>query len=165
MGFNPIVPKIRFEKTVLMRRLRAFQALNPKAFKEAAKVGVIQFLNWANNGSVKESRKPPIRWGVLRGSSSGFVGNDLVGIYKQMIKAGAPESPTPAETYSQRDLVLTWVWNTEYATRMHETRWKPGKFSKQDGNAGNKWVEKHLRADKDDLIDVIGLEFKKRTGM
>ena len=162
---NPIVPKIRFEKTIMMRRLRAMQLAHPKAFKESAKIGAIQFLNWCNNGSMKESRKPPIRWGVLRGSSSAFVGNDLVVIYDQVIKPGAPEEPTPAETYSGKDMVLTWAWNVDYATKMHETKWNPGEFSKQDGNTGNKWVEKHLRADKDDLIAVIGIEFKKRTGM
>lgn len=146
--------------------LKKLQEKSPIAFKKAMQKGAIQFLTWANTGSAKESRKPPIRWGVLRGSSSAFVGNDLVKIFPQVIKTGANERPTPAESYGgARDLVITWVWNTDYAARMHETKYNLGPFSKQDGNAGPKWLEKHIRSDKQDLYSVIGIEFKKEIGL
>jgi hypothetical protein len=138
---------------------------SPNAFKNAQKKGAIQFLNWANNGSAKETRKPPIRWGVLRGSSSAFVGSELVQTYDIPIMAGADERPTPAQSHNAKDDQMTWVWNTDYATKMHETNYKPGPFTAQDGNAGPKWLEKHLNADKDDLMKVIGMEYKKETGL
>lgn len=141
--------------------LKKLQQKSPQAFKKAQIKGAIQFLNWANNGSANESRKPPIRWGVLRGSSSAFVGNHLVQIYPQTIKSGASEFPSPARSCSAADTTITWVWNTEYAARMHETKYILGVYSVQDGNAGPKWLERHLKADKQDLMKMIGMEFKK----
>jgi hypothetical protein len=145
--------------------LKELQRKSPAAFKTAMKRGAIQFLTWCNTGSAKESRKPPIRWGVLRGSSSAFVGNELVKIYEQVIKTGADEKPTPAQSHSAADLVVTWVWNTVYAAKMHETKYNPGPFSSQDGNAGPKWLERHLKADKQDLYAMIRKEFQKETGI
>ena len=34
-------------------------------------------------------------------------------------------------------------------------------FLRMMGDAGNKWVEKHLQADKDALMQVIAKEFKR----
>lgn len=120
-------------------------------------------LTWMNNGSSNESRKPPIRWGVLRGSSTVFIGNKLVETYKSQIKPGAPDKPTPAKSHSAPPLNLTWVWNTDYATRMHEWTGNWGPFTQQDGDAGNKWVEKHLEADRNALIEMTKTEFQKEV--
>ena len=141
-------------KSMDFRKLRKLQRKSPEMFEKAMEKGAIQFLDWANNGSSKESRKPPIREGTLRGSASAFVGNKLVAI--------APSiggEPTPASSYNGNPLTITWAWNTNYAHRMHEHKGKWGKFTKQDGDAGNKWLEKHLTADKEDLISVIKKEF------
>jgi len=152
--------------TMDLSPLKKFQRQDPKHFKEAQKVGAVQFLNWANNGSAKSPKKPPIRWGVLRGSSSAFVGRDLVMKFPQVLREGVA---TPAESYSGEDLVITFVWNTDYAFKMHEWGQKPeqgwGKFTLQDADAGNKWLEEHLDADKDDLMKVIGMKFKKVSGL
>jgi len=159
----------RIKMRMDLRPLKGLQRRSPKLFAKAMEKGAIQFLNWANNGSKNESRKPPIRWGVLRGSSSGFVGNKLVQIFKQVIKAGSPERPSPASSGARGGLIITWVWNTNYAKKMHEWGKKAGqkwgKFTKQDMDAGNKWLEKHLRRDRDDLMKVIGLEFKREAGL
>ena len=148
--------------TMNLAPLARLQKQSPKYFKEAQKRGAIQFLNWANNGSAKSSKKPPIRWGVLRGSSSAFVGGDLVMKFPYVVKEGMV---TPAENYSGKDLVITWCWNTDYAAKMHEWTGGWGKFTLQDGNAGNKWIEEHLQADKEDLMKVIGEEFKRVSGL
>lgn len=148
------------------RKLDKLIKQNPKAFKKAFRKGAIQFLTWANTGQGKTSRKPPIRWGVLRASSSAFVGNELVEIYNQNVKSGASESPTPARTYSPPKAdTITWVWNTDYAAKMHEWKGGWGEFTRQDGDAGNKWLEKHLLADKNALIKMIAEEFKKESGL
>ncbi|MEJ2248040.1 MAG: hypothetical protein P8Y70_00085 [Candidatus Lokiarchaeota archaeon] len=155
----------RIKVSIRLHGIEKLQAKSPEAFRKAQTKAAIQFLNWCNNGSDKESAKPPIRWGVLRGSSSGFVGNNFVQSYPQSIKPGADERPTPANSYNGKDKVITVCWNTEYATKMHETRYNLGKYSAQDGNAGPKWLEKHLKRDREDLMKMIGMEFKKETGL
>jgi hypothetical protein len=153
-------------KTVNLSGLKKLQRKSPKAFNKAMKIGAIQFLTWANTGQGGVSnKKPPIRFGVLRGSASAFVGGKLVQVYPQPIKAGADESPTPARSHSAPEDQITWVWNTDYATKMHEWKGGWGKFTQQDMNAGNKWLEDHLKADKKALRDVIGMEFKKELGL
>ena len=157
--------KGKIDISINLKPLQELQRKSPEMFKKAQKVAAIQFLTWANNGSANTSRKPPIRWGVLRGSSSGFVGDVLISIFPSVIKPGAPDEISPAESYSGKEYVITWVWNTDYAARLHETEWDPGIFSTQDGDTGNKWVEIHLLKDKDDLMKVIGLEFKRLSGI
>lgn len=145
--------------------LKELARKSPRHFKLAMSRAGIQFLNWANNGSTNVSRKPPIRWGVLRGSSSVFIGHELVQIYKQLIRPGADETPTPAQSHRAPPLTLTFVWNTDYAAKMHEWKGNWGPFTVQDGDAGNKWLEQHLQKDKNNLMQVISKEFGKETGL
>ena len=146
-----------------LQPLKKLQKKSPEAFRKAAEIGAIQFLNWANNGSKNESRKPPIKWGVLRGSSSCFVGSELVEIFS--INVSGEKGATPARSYRAKDLVITWVWNTDYAAKMHEWKGGWGKATERDIDAGNKWLEKHLAKDRNDLIIVIGKEYKKVSGL
>lgn len=158
--------KANLKMTMKLAPLKRLQRQSPQKFQKAMEKGAIQFLTWANTGSKLEKRTPPIRWGVLRGSSSAFVGNKLVTTFQQTIKSGAPEKPTPATSHAAiTALIITWAWNTNYATKMHEWTGGWGKFTLQAGNAGNKWLEKHLQRDRNDLIKVIGMEFKKETGI
>lgn len=147
--------------------LEKLQQQSPEAFAKALQVAAIQFLTWANTGSggTNESRKPPIRYGVLRGSSSAFVNGELVQVYPQNIQAGADDTPSPARSGAQKEVSTTWVWNTDYATKMHEWTGGWGKFTAQDGDAGNKWLEKHVQADKEIWAKVVAAEFKKEAGL
>lgn len=153
----------RIKMSMNLAPLKKLQKQSPQHFDKAMQKGAIQFLTWANNGSKNESRKPPIRWGVLRGSSSAFVGDKLVQTFRIPIKSGADEAPSPLKDYKGKELVITWIWNTDYAAKMHEWKGGWGKFTEQDGDAGNKWLEKHLRADRDDLMKMIAIEFKKEA--
>ncbi len=149
-----------------LKPLEHLQCKSPKAFNTAQKKAAIQFLNWANNGSAKSSRKPPIKHGILRGSSSAFVGKELVQTFTQLIAPGSTERPTPAKSHNASDTTMTWVWNTDYATRMHEKiggSWGP--ITLQDGDAGAKWVEEHLQKDKDNLMALIGKFYADKTGI
>lgn len=141
--------------------LKKLAKQSPKHFRVAMKRGGIQFLTWANVGSVNSSKKPPIKWGVLRGSSSVFLGNKLIETFKPAKVEG---EPTPNATYSGGDLVLTFGWNTDYAAKMHEWKGNWGKFTLQDADAGSKWLEDHLEKDKNDLMKMIAKEFKKEAG-
>lgn len=148
------------------RKLDKLARKSPEAFRKAFKKGAIQFLTWCNTGQGRTSRKPPIRWGVLRASSAAFVGNELVATYDQNVQSDAPENPTPPTSYSAPSAdIITWVWNTDYAAKMHEWKGGWGKFTIQDGDAGNKWLEKHLLADKQALLKMIADEFGKETRM
>lgn len=147
-----------------LKRLDRFMKKDPERFTRALEIAATQFLTWANTGQGPSSAKPPIRFGILRGSSSAFVGGKLVEVYPQNIKPGSGESPTPAKTHSAPDTQVTWVWNTDYAKKMHEWQGGWGEFTRQDGDAGNKWLEKHLQADKNALFEVIGKEYKKLAG-
>jgi len=137
---------------------------DPDNWKKAAKIGAIQFLTWANTGSSKDPSKPPIRFGVLRGSSSAFVGNELVSVFQQDIKPGGKERPTPNKQHTAPVSTITWGWNTAYAAKMHEWKGNWGPFTTQDGSAGAKWIEKHIASDKDTLFKVIAIEYKKVAG-
>ena len=153
----------RLAMSVRMEPLRKLQRESPKLFEKAEAKGAIAFLNWCNLGSGKASRKPPIRWGVLRGSSSALVAGKIVFIFPQSIQGGN-ESVTPARSFRAEPFVITWVWNTDYATKMHEWEGGWGKFTLQDTDAGNQWLMMHLQADKDDLMTVIAKEYKALAG-
>lgn len=153
----------RLKMTTRMNNLRRLQQKSPKAFRIAMERAAVQFLTWANTGSAKESRKPPIRWGVLRGSSSAFVGDKLVSRFQQEVRGG--KTPTPATSHNAPDTKMTFVWNTDYAKKMHEHKGGWGPFTEQDADAGNQWLLKHLKADRNDLMKMIGIEFKKETGL
>ena len=92
--------KGQLKTTINLQGLIFLQQRSPAMFHEAMKRGAIQLLTWCNTGSPRESRKPPIRFGVLRGSSSAFVGSDLVEVFKQSIQPGAIETPEPAMSHS-----------------------------------------------------------------
>jgi hypothetical protein len=160
------MPQLRVDMRIDLAPLRSLQRRSPRAFNTALKRASIQMLNWANLGSAKSPRKPPIRFGVLRASSSAFVGTEFVASYKGTVRGGADERPTPATSIgSARATTVTWAWNTDYATKMHEHTGSWGAFTLQDGNAGRKWLEIHLAADKDSFIDVVRREFQKAAGI
>ena len=139
--------------------LRKLAKAGPEAFQKAMEKAALQFLNWANNGSANSAKKPPIRWGVLRGSSSAFVGDKHVGNYEQEANG------TPIQSYRGKKNTMTWIWNTDYAKKMHEWQGGWGPYTTQDGDAGNKWLEEHLKADKEDLYKMIQIEIKKDLGL
>jgi len=128
---------------------------NEKIEKAMAK-GALEFIRWCNTGSSKESAVPPIKWGVLRGSTSVFVGKKLVTVWKQRTKNGGKEVPEPLTEYDGKDNVITIVYNTTYAAKVHEA--ENIQYSERSLNAGaeKKWLEKHLFADKNDLYQLIG---------
>jgi hypothetical protein len=122
------------------------------------KVG-IQLINNVANGSPKESSVPPILFGLLRGSGSVFLGSKFVYETPKVDGQGNPN-----KSHSEKDGVVTIGFDTAYAARMHETDWEPGPKSKHSGNVSNKFVEKHLRADKEELLRFYALLVKKGTG-
>lgn len=144
---------------------KAFNATRSSADFHARQIVGLQLLNFALNGSSGDPTVPPIRWGVLRGSGSVFVDGTLVGDTKSSYPDGTPNAQYSAEAGD-----VTIGFNTAYAARLHETNWVPGGKvpSKQVqrnpgilGNVGNKWVERHLKADKDVLVALYASTFKR----
>ena len=64
------------------KQLKKLERESPVALEKSMEKAGIQFLNWVNNGSPKESRMPPIRMGFLKGSSSAFLGGKLLGVFQ-----------------------------------------------------------------------------------
>ena len=132
-----------------------------KAMNDGLNVAAIAMLDWFNNGSPNSSATPPIRFGVLRASSSAFVKGVIAKVNPQNVRSGADESPTPARSGSSKSKDIEIVWNTPYAAVMHEDHYNPGPFSEQAGNAGRKWGEKHLASDGPLIAAEIAREMKK----
>lgn len=153
--------------TLDLAPLKKLERQSLKAFDKAMEKGAIQFLTWANTGrgGAKSPRKPPIRWGILRGSSSAFVGSRLVQVFDQPIDAAANEQPTPARSHGADPTTMTFVWNTDYASKMHEYKGEGGPVTRRDPNAGGKWLEEHLKADREALMEFIGIMFSKEVGL
>ena len=143
-----------------LKPLQRLAKQSPKHFRKGMQVAGIQFLTWANMGSKNTSKKPPIRFGILRGSSSVFLGNKLIETFKPPNVTG---EATPNDIYSGADMVLTFGWNTNYAAKMHEWKGNWGKFTLQDSDAGDKWIEDHLDKDRNDLMNVVAKTYKKEA--
>lgn len=136
-------------------------------FRARQKVG-LALLNFVLNGSSQEKVVPPIRWGVLRGSGSVFVDDVLVGDTKGNYPDG-----TPNTSYQTKPHQVTIGFNTAYAARLHETKWVPGgvvpskQAVKNPGmltDVGNKFVEKHIVADREVLLKLYAEVMKKELG-
>ncbi len=126
------------------------------------KVG-LQLINFVINGSSNESVTPPVKWGNLRASGSVFVGSEFVGgnnLYPITKRTGEVANTSYTASFDE----ITVGFNAAYANRMHETDWHPGSVSEQSGNTGNKYLEKHLIADKETLVKTYSLILKKGTG-
>lgn len=147
--------EVKVDTSEVDKNITKLAKKSPKAIDAALAVAGIQFLTWCNTGSSKQSRTPPIRRGFLRGSGSVFVGNTLVG------KASGYPNDDALGSYSGGEHTITWVYNANYATKMHETTYELGPYSAQAGNAGNKWLELHLQNDKELLMSLITTEFEK----
>lgn len=139
--------------------LQRLQTFFKKESKQALKGAALSQLEWIINGSRNLNLTPPILTGQLRGSGSAFVGSELVGDTSSNYSNGKPNT-----SHSAPDNVITIGFDTSYAAYMHETEWTPGKYSSQSGNTGNKFVEKHLIADRGDLLIAYGSLIKKYLG-
>ena len=122
----------------------------------------LQFLNWCSRGSSNESTVPPVKTGNLRGSASIFVGPQCVQNTRADYGIGTP-ALSGGESSTDK---ITIVYNTAYAAAMHEKEWNPGPVSSKGssgpggGVPGNKWIEKHLKADAQNIFKLYA-EFMK----
>lgn len=149
--------KITLDTNKYIVSIKEISSKIEKFIEEARIIMAIQMLTYMNTGSPNEPIKPPIRWGVLRGSSSVFVGDKLAGM-----SLGTKEKGSPALSYQGSKEEITVVYNTSYAAKMHEWNGGWGAYTLQDGNAGAKWVEKHLTADAPLLLAIFEKELVKR---
>lgn len=143
------------KNTLTPRTLKFFDITKSKGKVnlEAKKRVAIQLLNNIVNGSPNESTIPPIKTGRLRASGSVFVGNQFV-----MDSSNEPSQaqPTPSKQGGESNFdVITVGFNTDYAAKLHERKFKPGYYSQQSGNVGWKFVEKHLKKDKKELMQLF----------
>lgn len=124
----------------------------------------LQMVNFIINGSSNESVTPPVKWGNLRACASVFVGSEFVGGNNLYSVKQNPGDEQPCTSYTGNANTITIGFNASYSARMHETEWMPGPVSMQAGNTGSKFVEKHLKADKETIIAMYAETFRKETG-
>jgi hypothetical protein len=129
------------------------------AHRNAMRKMGIALLGFILNGSSNDPTVPPKKSGMLRGSGSVFVEKELVHTSRGEYPAG-----TPAQQYNAGKDTVAVGLNTAYAHRLHETKWKPGPGSIQSGNVGNKFIERHLIADRETLLKTYAAEVKRETG-
>lgn len=123
------------------------------------KIG-LQLLNNCNNGSPQDPTVPPKDTGALRSSASVFLDDKLIGIAPYVGGEATPAKSFPVQLKSGEHIV-TIVYNTAYAAKLHETEWNLGEGSVRAGNVGNFWIKKHLDADGKELIKFFGILLKK----
>jgi len=149
--------KFEIKKNTLLEGIEKYEKAVLKAQENKAlpKIG-LQLINWIVNGSPNESVTPPILDGTLRGSGSVIVGNKFIGSTQKA-------KGTPAKSGNFGSTVVGIVFNTAYAARWHETPFKPGPISQQAGNVGYKYIEKHIKNDRKDLMKMYAAIIKKET--
>lgn len=145
-----------------------FGSVDPKARQKALMSMGLQALNNTVNGSPSEDSRPPILTGRLRGSGTVFVGNKRIG---DSLYPGGTPATSSGENNSN---VITVGFNTEYAARMHEhlepygtpdpITGKTFKAHRDAGTVTGKFLERHLKADKEELMKLFSLIYKKEAG-
>src|SRR6185369_4734321 len=97
----------------MQRNLRKLNKESPQMLQKAFEKMSITLLGWMNDGSPNSPKKPPIRWAVLRASSSVLVDGRVVGFSEVRPEKG---EATPATTGTIRRrkfyYVAELVWNT-----------------------------------------------------
>lgn len=160
---------LTIETTIPKNLNNFFTKVSPKAKEKGLIALGLQLINNTVNGSPRESSRPPIDTGRLRGSGSVFVGNKKVG---DSLFAG---KGTPNSSISENNInTVTIGFNTEYAAKMHEHLEPYGipdpitgkiyKPRKDSGTVTGKFLERHLQADKEDLFDLYTQIYKKNAG-
>lgn len=148
-----------------------FKKIDPEAREKALKAWALQLINITVTGQGNSSSRPPIRKGRLRGSGSAFVGSKFVGDTTFFGKDG-----TPATNYAEKNKdTITVGFNTPYAAAQHENllpkgkkKWVPGgkdgKGAAISGGVEGKFLENHLKADKEDLLKLYNQIYRKYAG-
>ena len=165
--------KITADMTSLINGLTTFsRIIDPKAREKGLFALGLQLLNNTVNGSPQEPSRPPILTGRLRGSGSVFLGNKKIG---DSLFAGAGQGTPSTSSGESNKNTVTIGFNTEYAARMHEhldpygtPDPKIGKTFKAHRDAADvtgKFLERHLKADKEELFSLYILTYRKFSGM
>ena len=140
---------LKYKNTI---NIPAIKNVSKKAFETAQKKAAIQMLDWMSSGSMASEAAPPIRTGILASSGSVFYKNQNLAVSKD-ISSG---QGTPNRQFNSKN--ITWGFNTDYATKMHEDKnLNPGPYSMRNANRhpGNQWVLEHLQKDKDNYSKLI----------
>ena len=136
----------------------AIKKVSKKAIVGSQKKAAIQMLDWMSSGSTGSAKAPPIRTGVLASSGSVFYKNKLLKVSPD-VSSGLG---TPNKEFNAKN--ISWGFDTDYATRMHEDKnLNPGPVSQTNPNRhpGNQWVLEHLKKDKDNYTKLIALFMQK----
>ena len=138
--------------------LKKYFKVHDETHEKAAGAMGLQLLNNIVNGSPSEPVVPPKKTGHLRASGSTFVGNKLIGDTSNL------GGGSPNKSHSDDKNTVTVGFDTPYAAWLHENTWTPGPVSEQSGDVGNKYIERHLKADGPELMELYAAIQKKAAG-
>lgn len=153
--------KISILKDTLKTGINIFKNKSQETIDGALANAGLALLNWIIKGSTKETRQPPIDTGLLWGSGSVFVNDKLIGISPPVNGQGTPNTDYSPMTTKNKP-IMTVGFNTSYAAAVHEKTYNLGKRSREQKDAGNKFLEKHLISDKELLMEGIAKYMKDR---
>ena len=145
--------ELKFRNTIDVSKL---YAVSKNAFLMGQKKASIQMLDWMSTGTGVSQAAPPIRTGILESSGSVFYKNKLLKITPDVRIDKTKGEPTPLKNYNSKN--ITWGFNTDYATRMHEDKdLNPGLYSIRNANRhpGNQWMLEHLKKDENNYSALI----------
>lgn len=161
--------QLLISETVTEGLKRFFKKIDPEAREKALMAWGLQLVNNVVLGQGNSGARPSIKTGRLRGSGTVFVGSKKVGDTLYLEKEG-----TPASSYTEKnENVITVGFNTPYAAIQHEklspaNNWVPGgkdgKGAAISGGVEGKFLETHLKKDKEDLLKLYTAIYKKNAG-
>ena len=132
------------------------------AYKKAHQVAMLEAgkkLLQNVDKSIGTEVSPPILTGALRGSGAVHV----EGVFKFSMESEYPAGTPNTGNTTKKLNEVTVSYNTPYASRWHENPFTPGPVSQTYPNVGDKYLERHLFGDKDDIFNTYALFIRKGT--
>ena len=143
---------------------RASRAYLSAAYRGVYRAG-LQQLTWVVQGSPKINKTPPIKTAFLRSAGQVLVNGRAA---YTALDIGVSSKKGQAEkinlgTRKPNTYNFEIVFNAKYAAKMEKGGYNLGEKSKQAGNAGPKFLESHIKGDKEMILQGIADFIKQKV--
>ena len=127
----------------------------------------LQQLAWVINGppGTKINKTPPIRTAFLRSAGQVLVNGRpaYTALDINIISEKGQAKKINSGTRKPNTYNFEIIFNAKYAAKMEKGGYNLGELSKQAGNAGPKFLESHMKGDKEMILDGIADYIKKKV--
>ena len=155
--------KFDLDDSEFRKKLGKISGGNLRAASRAVRRAGLQQLAWVVQGSPQVNKTPPIKTAFLRSAGQVLVNGRPaytaldIGVTSKKRQAKKINSGTrKPDTYN-----FEIIFNAEYAERMEKGPYNLGEISIQAGNAGPKFLESHMKGDKEMILQGIAEYIKK----